>query len=84
MSHQILEPCCRISFWTETSAADESERWTRCKVSGRGGNTSTELEFDRSDHGLQQRDKVVRLMRDAYERGKLDAKAEVRKTLGLD
>lgn len=84
MSHQIIEPCCRISFWTETSATDESGRWTRCKVSGRGGNTSTELEFDRSDEGQRMYRAVVRLMRDAYERGKLDAKAEVRKTLGLD
>lgn len=83
MNHQILEPFCRISFWKDNVAADQSEAWTRCTISARGS-TVVELEFLNTADGRHQRDRVVRLMRDAYERGKLDAKAEMRRTLGLD
>lgn len=84
MGHQILEPAYRLSFWTDTSACDECDPWTRCKIGPRGGDGWDGLEFDRTAEGRRMLDKVSRLMRDAYERGKMDAKTEIRRTLGLD
>lgn len=86
MSHRREYPFCSVSYWEQTNtmsraSEEESEYWTHCRVEPIGSISGygTQEILRKNVH---QRDSLISLLQTAYEHGRNDAKAEIRKVIG--
>jgi len=83
VTHQTLHRFCRVSYWNDNSAASVEEEWTHCKVTPFGMYTYGEQSFENTKQGLYDKELLVAFLQNAYERGRSDAKKEIRDVLGV-
>ena len=74
---------CRVSFWKEHTACKPDDDWTVCKVGPVGMYSYGEQSFENSEKGISRRDALIAFLEKAYERGRSDAKREIRTVLGV-
>lgn len=74
---------CRVSYWTNHSAAKADEEWTECKVTPLGAYTYGEQTFANTSQDIYRRDALIAFLEKAYELGRAAAKREIRDVLGV-
>lgn len=74
---------CQVTYWNGNSAASSDENWTHCNVTPLGMYTHGEQTFQNSEQGIYGRDTLLRFLEKAYERGRSDAKREIREALDV-
>lgn len=74
---------CKVTYWNGNSASSSEEDWTFCKVTPLGMYSYGEQTFPNSSEGKSDRDRLIGFMDSVYERGRSDAKREIREVLGV-
>lgn len=81
--HTEYRTYCRISYWKDGSAATSDEAWTHCKVTPLGLHSFGEQTFENTNDDGHRMRKLLSFLDNAYERGRSDAKREIRDVLGV-
>lgn len=74
-------PFCRVSYWKGNTWCGDPREWDRCTVTPSGSYTWGEQTFTREQENRIQA--LLAFLDKAYEAGRQDAKAEIRRVLGV-
>lgn len=78
--HTEYHPFCKVTYWTdEHTAALSDEPWTHCVITALGG-----WDYARQIvKTVDERDRLLKLLELAFERGQAEALRRVREVLGV-
>ncbi|MGM4909157.1 hypothetical protein [Rhizobium sp. 768_B6_N1_8] len=82
-THDQRYDFCRVSYWTDHSAAKADEDWTECKVTPLGAYTYGEQTFANTDQDNYRMAALISFLEKVYELGRSAAKREIREVLGV-